>query len=114
MGYAQDRPSLELVKRLDRGRLYVSGRNISGQPLVAYVVLVRSADGAHSTVAQGVYTGGDAMAPGASEQLGPIPLENNREEDYRVVLDYVRLADGTEAGPKSTEQARQAAARFHK
>jgi hypothetical protein len=112
LAYAQDRPTLEIVKRVEGGQLQVSGRNVSGQPLVAYVVMIQSTDGTHTTVAKGVYTGADSMVAGGSEQLARIALNDKGEGEFRAVLDYVRLKDGTEAGPKATQEARTAAARF--
>jgi hypothetical protein len=114
LAYGQDRAPMELVKRVTGRQLQVTARNVSGQPLVAYVVLIQSMDGTHTTTAHGIYAGGDSMGPGGSERLGPVALEDKSEQDYRVVLDYVRLADGTEFGSRTTEQSKRAAARFQK
>jgi hypothetical protein len=105
---ASDSPYFSLKPSTAQGKLQVAGTNISRAPIVAYVVLVERAH--QRIVWQGVYTGGDMLAPGTTIEVGEAPGVSAAQPDLTV--DYVRLADGTTWGKATTDQAKEIAARF--
>jgi hypothetical protein len=105
---ASDSPYFSLKQSTDKGKLQVIGTNVSRASIVAYVVLVERAD--QRIVWQGVYTGGDTLAPGKTIEVGEAPVIST--EQANLTVDDVRLADGTTWGKAITEQAKEVAARF--
>jgi hypothetical protein len=110
---AADSPPVELTRRTENGQLYLRARNASGKPIIAYVIAIKSDGGASTHVEYGVYTNGDSLAPGGTVDVGPVKIQANAVPPV-VVLDYVRLADGSSWGERSTAQAKEIAARFEK
>lgn len=108
---SSDSPFFRLAEKSKEAKMHVTGKNISHSPIVAYVVL---AERGHSRfVWHGVYTGGDALRPGKTVEVGDAPLSNSSEQ-LNLVVDYIRLADGTVWGSATTEEAKEIAARYKK
>jgi hypothetical protein len=96
----------------DRGAsTIITARNISGRPIVAYVVSDTPVIGSDtkSYSLHGVFTNGDSLHSRQAIQLGTIP---RRQLNGLLRVDYVRLSDGTTCGALATQDARQVAARF--
>jgi hypothetical protein len=102
-------PFFLLAETVKNGSIHITGKNISGKAIVAYVVV---ADSAHQrTVWHGVYTEGDTLRTGAKITVGDIPVGPSSAQ-VNVVVDYVRLADGTTWGDAATDQSRDISARY--
>ncbi len=110
---AADSPYLKLNRATTGGQIEVAVENISGKPVVAYVVAVQHSNGQSSTVSYGVYTDGDHLAPGALIGVAKVDSRSVSGE-LTAYVDYVRLADGTSWGDTVTEQGKLVAARFRK
>lgn len=113
---ADSRPYLKLRQYAKDGKIQVAVENVSGKPIVAYVVAVEYAKkggGQSTTVHYGVYSGEDQFAPG--DKVHVAELKASRVSgDPKVLVDYVRLADGNTWGDQVTEQGKEVAARFEK
>jgi hypothetical protein len=107
---AADAPLEIIVHKAAAGEFQVDARNVSGKPLVAYVVVLKSTDGTFMRVEHGVYTEDDVLPAGATVHLKPF---SNRDTPI-VTVDYVRLADGWSWGDQSTDSAKEIAGRFRK
>jgi len=85
-------------------------KNISEKPIVAYVV-TNGTDAAGNPVHSfyGVFTAGDSLHSNASMELGSL---SSTDKVAKLVIDYVRFADGTSCGAASTQQAKDAIARL--
>jgi hypothetical protein len=90
---------------------FIKARNVSHQPIVAYVITNTPAvrDDTRSYSLHGVFTDGDSLHPKQAISVGTIP---RRQVNGRLHVDYVRLADGTTCGASVTQDAKQVAARF--
>jgi hypothetical protein len=108
---AGNSPFFELKETAQNGKVQVTGKNISQIPLVAYVVVAER--GHRRVVWNGVYTEGDTLKRGNTVTLGDMDAHSSAEEG-NLLVDYVRLADGTAWGACATEQGKQIAARFQK
>ena len=89
----------------------IKARNVSRQPIVAYVV-TNTPSGKGDTKSyslHSVFTDGDSLHSRQAMELGTVP---KRQVNGLLKVDYVRLADGTSCGPASTQDAKQVAARF--
>jgi hypothetical protein len=111
MLFASDSPFLKLNRTSSNGEIQFAAQNISGKPVVAYVVAVQHSSGQSSTVSYGVYTGEDRLAAGASVDVAKLDARALSGE-VTAFVDYVRLADGTNWGDPVTEQGKEVAARF--
>jgi hypothetical protein len=108
---ASNGPFFDLKQTIKDGTLFVTGKNISRSPLVAYVVV---AEGAHQrSVWHGVYSGGDTLGVAQTVRVGEAAA-GSPSEPLKVFVDYVRLADGTSWGDATTDDAKEIAARFQK
>ena len=89
----------------------ITARNISGHPIVAYVITSTPVVGSDtkSYSFHGVFTDGDSLHPRQAMQLGTVP---RRQVNGLLQVDYVRLSDSTTCGAMATRDARQVAARF--
>ena len=101
-------PFLRLEQTSRAGKVQVSIKNISQEPIVAYVVVVNSPS--HRSVFHGVYTGKDSLGVGEKASVGEVAAPMDQ---MSTSIDYVRLADGTTWGDAATEDAREISARFH-
>jgi hypothetical protein len=102
--------TIQLQHKKDNGKETVVVKNVSGKPIVAYVVAteVSQPAGDRVQVFSGVFTDGDSLHPGASLAIGSV----SSNTDLKPVIDYVRLADGSTCGPASTNEAKAVAERF--
>ena len=109
--YASPGDSLLRLAEVQKGPdVNVTGTNTSRNPVVAYVVVEESG---HSRVVwKAVYTNGDSLKPGKTTVLGNVPKTS--KADLKLVVDYVRLADGTTWGTASTDEAKEISVRFQK
>jgi GTP-dependent phosphoenolpyruvate carboxykinase len=106
-----DSPFLHITVMGNDSNLRVTGKNISRSPIVAYVVF---AEHGHSRVVwKSVFSVGESLKPGKNVELGNVPL-GLASERVNFFVDYVRLADGTEWGDSTTEEAKELAARYQK
>ena len=104
-----DNPFLRLTVIEKDSNLGVTGRNISRGPIVAYVVF---AEHGHSRVVwKSAFSAGESLKPGKIVELGHVPI-GPASERVTVVVDYVRLADGTVWGNRTTVEAKELAARY--
>jgi hypothetical protein len=89
----------------------IKARNVSKQPIVAYVVTNAPATkgDTKSYSLHGVFTDGDSLHPRQVMQLGTVP---RRQVNGLLQVDYVRFADGTSCGAATTQDAKQVIARF--
>jgi hypothetical protein len=103
--------TIQLRHKKDDGKETVVAKNISGKPIVAYVVAteVNRTTGDRVQVFSGVFTDGDSLHPGASLAIGSV---SSNATELKPVIDYVRLADGSTCGAASTNEAKAVAARF--
>ena len=108
---AADSQFFQLEQANKNGTVQIIGKNISGSPIVAYVVVAEHAQ--KRMVWNGVYTRGDSLGVGKSVTLGEITVGSSAEQ-AKVYVDYVRLADGTAWGDAKTDQAKEIEARFQK
>lgn len=101
-----------ISQRVENGKSEYIAKNISGKPMIAYVIATdrRDANGDFVQVFSGVFTEGDSFRPGASIAIGAMPTGDS---DSKPVVDYVRLARGRSCGPASTKQAKEVIRRFH-
>jgi hypothetical protein len=102
-------PFLQVKQSLENGNVQFFGKNISRQPIVAYVVVAERPN--HRSVWHGVYSGHDALPVGQTVKLGEIPA-GSAADKFNASVDYVRLADGTTAGEITTDEAKEIANRF--
>jgi hypothetical protein len=106
-----DNPFLRLTVTGTDLNLGVAGKNISGRPIVAYVVF---AEHGHSRVVwKSVFSAGESLKPGKIVELGHVPI-GSASERVNFFVDYVRRADGTQWGNSTTEEAKELAARYRK
>jgi len=105
--------AIQVRQRLQNGKVEFTAKNISGKPMVAYVVTTdaRDANGNLINVFSGVFTDGDSLQPGAAMEIGSVTSGGS---DMKPVVDYVRLAGGWACGNASTQQAKDAVARLQK
>jgi hypothetical protein len=111
-----DSPYLKLNQTTRDGVIHLAAENISGKPIVAYVVAIehnKESGGQATTVHYGVYSGKDQFAAGATVRVADSETRLISGE-LKVFVDYVRLADGTVWGDPMTEQGKEVAARFKK
>jgi hypothetical protein len=101
---------IQLQHKKDNGKETVVAKNVSGKPIVAYVVAteVSQPTGDQVHVFSGVFTDGDSLHPGASLAIGSV----SSNADLKPMIDYVRLADGSTCGAASTNEAKAVAERF--
>ena len=97
--------AIQVRQRLQNGKVEFTTKNISGKPMVAYVVATdaRDANGNLINVFSGVFTNGDSLQPGAAMEIGSVTSSGR---DLKPVVDYVRLAGGWACGSASTQQAK--------
>lgn len=110
--FASDCQAFMKVSEKNRGReTVVRGRNVSQNPILAYVVSSRASvsNDYKSFTLRGVFTNGDSLPARHTMGLGTIP---RRSKNGSITLDYVRLADGSSCGDAVTEEAHQLQARF--
>ena len=102
-------PFLQVKQTIENGNVQFIGKNISRQPIVAYVFVAEWAN--HRSVWHGVYSGHDSFPVGQTVKLGEIPSGSTADK-LNASVDYVRLADGTTWGKIATDEAKEIAARF--
>ena len=108
-------PYLKVHQKAEDGIIHLSAENVSDKPIVAYVVAVeRKTDSGKATIVHsGVYTGEDQFAAQGTVSLGTLDTRSSSAAPS-VIVDYVRLSDGTVWGDAVTEQGKEVAARFKK
>ena len=101
---------IQLQHKKDNGKETVVVKNVSGKPIVAYVVAtdISQPTGDRVQVFSGVFTDGDSLHPGVSLAIGSV----SSDTDLKPMIDYVRLADGSTCGAASTNEAKAVAERF--
>ena len=102
--------TIQIQQEMRGGKNQVFIKNISEKPIVAYVV-TNGTDAAGNPVRSfyGVFTAGDSLHSNASMELGSL---SSTDKEAKLVIDYVRFADGTSCGAASTQQAKDAIARL--
>jgi hypothetical protein len=111
---AQERNCNALIATSTRthgSEMVIRVRNISKEPIVAYVIRSTPEDaGDFKTYSlHGVFTDGDSLNSGKAIVAGKLP---RRTSQGLLQVDFVRLANGSTCGEAATEDARQIAARF--
>ena len=99
---------LKFTEQVKQGKVHILAQNVSGKPIVAYVVVQLS--DASKTTYHGVYTGGDSLLAGSTIDIGM----GSAGSSSSLVLDYVRLSDGATWGDASSDEAKEVAVRFQK
>ena len=82
--------AIQVRQRLQNGKVEFTAKNISGKPMVAYVVTTdaRDANGNLINVFSGVFTDGDSLQPGAAMQVdGGQEDAADRDRDLSESLD---------------------------
>jgi hypothetical protein len=102
-------PFLQVKPTVKNGNVQFIGKNISHQPIVAYVVVAEWPN--HRSVWHGVYGGPDSLPVGQTVTVGEAPVGSDGDK-FNASVDYVRLADGTTWGKITTDDAKEIAARF--
>jgi hypothetical protein len=102
-------PFLRVKQTIENGNVQFIGKNISHQPIVAYVFVAERPN--HRSVWHGVYGGHNSLPAGQTVKLGEIPASSTADK-FNAFVDYVRLADGTTWGKIATDEAKEIAARF--
>jgi hypothetical protein len=87
-----------------------SGKNISGKPIVAYVVVdaPTSSQDYRTRTLHAVFTNGDSMRPGSSINMGSF---ERRRAGGSLSVDYVRTSDGATCGKAESSDAKAVSAR---
>jgi hypothetical protein len=108
----KDCPFLHLKEKTSKdGKIHLFAKNTANQPILAYIVLgVRNGQ---QSVWKGIYTNGSMLKAGSSVEVGEVPGVAGTTMT-KLVVDFVRLGDGTSWGEVSTEEAKEAVARFQK
>jgi hypothetical protein len=71
--FASDRASaIQLHQRSHEGKLEVTAKNVSGKPIIAYVVAATVNENS-THVFTGVFTNGDSLRDAASMEIGTLP-----------------------------------------
>ncbi len=102
--------TIQIQQEMRGGKNQLFIKNISEKPIVAYVV-TNGTDAAGNPVRSfyGVFTAGDSFHANASMELGSL---SSSDKEAKLVIDYVRFADGTSCGAASTQEAKDAIARL--
>jgi hypothetical protein len=105
--------TIHLSHKNNDGKEAVIAKNISGKPIVAYVVTAETTKGSSDRVQvfSGIFTDGDSLHPGASLAIGSA---SPGQAELKPVVDYARAADGSTCGAAATDEAKAAEARFAK
>jgi hypothetical protein len=112
---ADTNPYLKLSEFRKNGKVQLVAQNISGKPIIAYVIAVVRRKGGHddTNIYSGVYSGKDTLASGKSIDVAEWNARMmSNAPTANIFVDYVRLADGTTWGNSVTEQGKEVAARF--
>lgn len=104
---------LKLKQTAKDGKTLLTAENISGKPIIAYVIVVQHKSGQSTTVHSGAYSGNDRLAAGSVLQVANLEPGATPDE-WKIFIDYVRLEDGRSWGDPITEQGKATAARFNK
>jgi hypothetical protein len=105
-----DDDPIRLTQTIKNGTLRVSIKNVSNQPISAYVVAVE--DGGQSNTHHDFFTGRDAFKPGKTIEL--VFAVQPTSSTPNVFVDFVRLADSSTWGDRVTDDAKDVAASFKK
>ena len=105
-----DDDPIRLTHTIKNGTLRVSIKNVSNQPISAYVVAVESEG--QSNTHHDFFTGRDAFKPGKTIEL--VFVVQPTSSTPNVFVDYVRLADSSTWGNRVTDDAKDVAASFKK
>lgn len=113
MAFAADNsPYLKLTSHSKAEGVSISAQNVSGKSIVAYVVMVEYPKQGGTDLRatyEGVYTNGDVFAANTSIDVATLPVK--RTDAPQMIVDYVRLADGTTWGPATSAEAKALAAK---
>ena len=105
-----DDDPIRLTHTIKNGTLRVSIKNVSNQPISAYVVAVESEG--QSATHHDFFTGRDAFKPGKTIEL--VFAVQSTSSTPNVFVDFVRLADSSTWGNRVTDDAKDVAASFQK
>jgi hypothetical protein len=105
-----DDDPIRLTQTIKNGTLRVSIKNVSNQPISAYVVAVE--DGGQSNTHHDFFTGRDSFGPGKTVEL--VFAISSTSSAPNVFVDFVRLADSWTWGNRVTDDAKDVAASFKK
>jgi hypothetical protein len=105
-----DDDPIRLTQTIKNGTLRVSIKNVSNQPISAYVVAVESEG--QSNTHHDVFTGRDAFRPGKTIEL--VFAVQSTSSTPNVFVDFVRLADSSTWGNRVTDDGKEVAASFQK
>jgi hypothetical protein len=105
-----DDDPFRLTQTIKNGTLRVSIKNVSNQPISAYVVAVE--EGGQSATHHDFFTGRDAFKPGKTIEL--VFAVQPTSGTPTVFIDFVRLADSSTWGNRVTDDAKDVAASFRK
>jgi hypothetical protein len=108
---SSDCPFLAVEQVSKNGRVHVMAKNVTKQPILAYVVV--GDRGSQHSVWKGVFSEGSTLKEGHSFDIGEAPGVSTTNST-RIFVDYVRLTDGTNWGLASTQEAKEVIASFQK
>jgi len=98
---------VKLSQIVKDGTLRISAKNVSGRPILAYVVAVE--DSGQIVTHHDFYTGRDSFGPGKSIEL---VFAVHSPGTPKVFVDYVRLSDRSTWGDQVTDDGKDVAAAF--
>jgi len=101
---------IRLTQVIKDGTLRISAKNISRQPILAYVIAMEN--GAQAETHHDFFTGRDVFAPGKKVEL--VFAISSTAGAPRVFVDYVRLADNSNWGNRITDDGKDVSASFQK
>jgi hypothetical protein len=106
-----DSPLFSVKQESNNSIIHLTGTNTAQSPILAYVVIAEI--GRSRKTWKRICNTGEELKPGMSIEIGTMNT-GTESGDANVVVDYVRLADGTKWGPATTEEAKEIEARFKK
>jgi hypothetical protein len=108
---ADDSPYLKLTSHSKAEGVSISAQNVSGKAIVAYVILADYPKQHSTATYRGVYTEGDVFPANTSIDVATLPVKST--DAPQLIVDYVRLADGTTWGPATSAEAKALTAKNH-
>ena len=99
-----DSPLFSVKQESNNSIIHLTGTNTAQSPILAYVVVAEIGRSRNT---------GEELKPGKSIEIGAMNT-GTESGNANVVVDYVRLVDGTKWGSATTEEAKEIEARFKK
>jgi hypothetical protein len=109
-----DSPLFSVKQESNNSVIHLTGTNMAQSPVLAYVVVAEIGRSRKTWKTwKSVCNTGEELKPGMSIEIGTMNTDT-ASGNANVVVDSVRLADGTKWGPATTKEAKEIGARFKK